>query len=325
MKKVFVTRIIPEEGIKLLREKGYVVDVCDTTRPLTKKELIKKLRKGNYDAVLSLLTDTIDEEVLEAAPTVRIFANYAIGFNNFNIEAAQKKGVYLSNTPGGGAERVAEHAWALILALSCRIVEGDAFVKRGKYSGWDPMIFWGQSLTGKTLGIIGTGKIGAEVARRGVKGFGMNVVYYDIRRNEALESEFGAVYKETPEEVIRVADVISLHVPLTPETTHLINTTSLSFCKKNALLINTARGPVVDEVALVEALKTGKIAGAGLDVFEREPELAKGLAKLSNVILTPHIASATHESRIDMAIKSASNIIAVLEGGLPLYPVYPSK
>jgi glyoxylate reductase len=325
MKKVFVTRTIPEEGLTLLRQKGYEVEVSSASRPLTKKELIKKLRKGNYDGILSLLTDTIDAEVFEAAPTVKIFANYAIGFNNFDIEAARKRGVYLTNTPGGGAERVAEHAWALILALSCRIVEGDSFVKRGKYSGWDPMIFWGQSLTGKTLGIIGTGKIGAEVARRGAKGFGMNVVYYDIRRNETLEQESGAVFKETPQKVIEVADVVSLHVPLTPETTHLINSDSLSLFKKNALLINTARGPVVDEVALVEALKAGMLAGAGLDVFEREPELARGLTKLSNVILTPHIASATHESRIDMAVKSASNIIAVLEGGEPLHPVYSLK
>ncbi len=317
MTNIFVTRQIPANGLTLLRGKGFTVDVSSKNRPLTKRELIKTLRMGQYDGVLSLLTDTIDAEVMDAAPSVKIFANYAIGFNNFALEAAKTRGVALTNTPGGGAERVAEHAWGLILALSCRIVEGDAYVKKGKYKGWDPMLLHGTSLAGKTLGIIGTGHIGADVARRAIHGFMMKVAYYDIVRNEKLEKDFGAVFYPTVEGVLRVADVVSLHVPLIAETRHLMDRKRIGIMKKTAYLVNTSRGPVVDENALVDALKSGVIAGAGLDVFEFEPKLAKGLAKLPNVVLTPHIASATKEARHDMARLAAENLIAFFEGKTP--------
>jgi glyoxylate reductase len=317
MKKVYVTRKIPQIGIKMLRDKGYEVDVSPEDRPLTKKELIEALSKKQYDGVLSLLTDTIDGEVMDAVPTVKIFANYAIGFNNFNVEDAKKRGVALTNTPGGGADRVAEHTWALILALSCRIVEGDTYVRTGKYSGWDPMLLHGTKLAGKTLGIIGTGRIGADVAHRAKNGFEMKVVYYDVKRNEQLEKDFGAVFYPTVEEVLKVADVVSLHVPLLDSTRHLINDARLKMMKSTAYLINTARGPVIDENALVAALSNGTIRGAGIDVFEFEPKLAEGLAKLPNVVMTPHIASGTEEARIDMATLSAGNIISVLEGNGP--------
>ncbi len=306
--------MIPEVGIKMLRDKGYEVDINTKDRPLLKKELIKILKKKQYDAVLTLLTDQIDAEVLDAAPTVKIFANFAIGFNNFNIEEAKKRGVVMTNTPGGGAERVAEHAWALILALTCRVVEGDSYLRNGKFKGWDPMIFHGTDLGGKTLGIIGTGRIGSDVAHRARNGFMMNVVYYDIVRNEKLEKDFGAAFYPTPEEVLKIADVVSIHVPLTKETTHLINADRLKVMKPTAYLVNTSRGPVIDENALVDALKKRIIKGAGLDVFEFEPKLAKGLVKLSNVVMTPHIASATEKSRHDMAVLSAENIIEVMEG-----------
>jgi len=321
MGRVYITRRIPEVGITMLKEKGFEVDVSSKDRPLTKKELIGVLKKKSYDAVLTLLTDIIDAEVMDAAPSVKIFANFAIGFNNFNVEEAKKRNVFLSNTPGGGAERVAEHAWALILALTCRVVEGDTYLRKGKFKGWDPMLLHGVDLAGKTLGIIGTGRIGADVAHRAKNGFMMNVVYYDIRRNEGLEKDFGATFYQTPEEVLKVADVVSLHVPLTKETTHLINADRLKLMKKDAFLINTSRGPVVDEAALVDALKRGVIRGAGLDVFEFEPKLAPGLSKLSNVVITPHIASATDKSRHDMATLSAQNIIEVLEGRPPKSPV----
>ena len=321
-KKVFITRRIPEEGVRMLQEKGFEVDVSPKNRPLTKKELINALKKKSYDGVLTLLTDTIDEEVMDAAPTVKIYANFAIGFNNFNVNDAKRRGVALTNTPGGGAERVAEHAWALILALTCRIVEGDAYMRRGKFNGWDPMLLPGTEVAGKTLGIIGTGRIGGDVARKGKNAFGMDVIYYDLKRNEQLEKDFGGVFYSTVDEVLKIADIVSLHVPLTPETTHLINRERLAMMKTTSYLINTSRGPVIDEAALVEALQKGVIKGAGMDVYEFEPETASGLTALPNVILTPHIASATEKSRHEMAILSAHNLIEVLEGRPPLNSVY---
>lgn len=320
MKKIFVTRQIPEVGIKMLQDKGFEVEVSRKDRPLSKKELIKTLKKKSYDAVLTLLTDQIDAEVFAAAPSVKIFANYAIGFNNIDVAEAKKRGIFVTNTPGGGADRVAEHAWALILALTCRIVEGDKYIRAGKYKGWDPMIFPGEKIAGKTLGIVGTGRIGSSVAKR-AQGFEMKVVYYDVVRNAELEKT-GAVFKASVEEVLREADIVSIHVPLLDSTKHLINAERLELMKPSAFLINTSRGPVVDEVALVLALQNKVIAGAGLDVYEFEPKLAKGLAKLPNVVLTPHIASATAEARHDMAVMSAGNIIAVLEGNKPNNPVF---
>lgn len=320
--KVYITRQIPELGIKMLTDKGYEVDVNPKDRPLTKKELIKALSKKQYDAVLTLLTDTIDAEVMDTAPTVKIYANFAIGFNNFNVEEAKKRKIYLTNTPGGGADRVAEHAWALILALTCRVVEGDTYMRNGKFKGWDPMLLHGTKLAGKTLGILGSGRIGADVAHRGKNGFGMNIAYYDIKRNEQLEKDFGATFYATVDEVLRVSDVVSIHVPLLDSTHHLINADRFKLMKNSAYLINTSRGPVVDENALVEALQNGIIRGAGLDVFEFEPEIARGLAKLPNVVMTPHIASGTEEARHDMAVLSATNIINTLEGGIPPNMVY---
>lgn len=317
MKRVYITREIPSVGIEMLKSKGYEVEVNKKSRPLRKSELIKILKKKPYDAVLSLLTDVIDREVFDAAPSVKIFANYAIGFNNFDLVEAKKRNVYMTNTPGGGADRVSEHTWALILALTCRIVEADNYVKKGKYKGWDPMLLHGMKLSGKTLGIIGTGKIGAEVAHKAKNAFGMDVVYYDIKRNEELEKNYNAKFYSTVEEVLINSHIVSLHVPLMDATHHLINESRLKMMKSEAFLINTARGPIIDEKALVEALKAGRIAGAGLDVFEFEPKLVKGLSKFSNVVLTPHIASGTKEARDDMSRLAASNIIDCLEGGVP--------
>lgn len=317
MKKVYITRAIPELGVSMLREKGYEIDISGKDRPLSKKELIKALSKKPYDAVLTLLTDTIDGEVMDACPTAKIYANFAIGFNNFNVQDAKTRNVFLTNTPGGGADRVAEHAWALILALSCRVVEGDTFLRKGKFNGWDPLLLHGTKLAGKTLGIIGSGRIGADVAHRGKNGFAMNIAYYDVKRNEALEKECGAAFYPTVEEVLKISDVVSIHVPLLDSTHHLMNADRLRMMKNTAYLINTSRGPVIDEIALVDALKNNVIRGAGLDVFEFEPKLAKGLAKLPNVVMTPHIASGTEEARLDMARLSAQNIIDCLEGKIP--------
>lgn len=317
MKKIYITRQIPENGIKMLQDKGYQIDINKKDRPLTKKELIKILRKGQYDAVLSLLTDTIDAEVMDAAPSVKIYANYAIGFNNLDLVAAKSRNIYITNTPSGGAERVAEFTWGLILALSCRLIEGDQFMRKGKYHGWDPMLLHGERIEGMTLGIIGTGRIGANVARKGRFGFGMNVVYYDVKRNEELEKEDGAKFYSSIEEVLKISDIVSIHVPLMESTHHLINIDRLKLMKPNAYLINTSRGPVIDENALVYALQNNIIRGAGIDVYEYEPDMVKGLNKLSDVIITPHIASATEEARLEMSRVAAQNIIDCMEGIVP--------
>ena len=320
--KVFITRKIPENGINLLREKGYEVDISPHDRPLTKEELIGFLKSKPYEAVITLLNDKIDKDVYDAAPNVKIFANYTIGFDNFDIEEGKKRGVYLTNVPGGGADRVAEHTWALILALSCRIVEADRFVRDGKYKGWDPMLFMGTRIKGKTLGLLGAGRIGTEVARIGVQGYGMRVVYNDICRNEKIESLFNASYYSSAKDVLVQSDIVSIHVPLMPTTHHLINSENIHFMKKTAFIINTSRGPVIDEQALVNALKNNIIAGAGLDVFENEPNLTSGLADLPNVVLTPHIASSTLESREEMSRIAATNVINTLCGCKPDCLIY---
>ncbi len=314
MAKVYVTRRIPERGIKMLQEKGYEVSVSTKDGVLTKEELLSALKEKPYDAVLSLLTDTIDAEVFEACPSVKIFANYAVGFNNIDIVAAKEKGVVVSNTPDVLTYTVAEHAFALMLSLASRVVEGDRYMRSLKYVGWDPLLLLGTDLRGKTLGILGAGRIGETLAQQSANGFSMKIIYYDVRRNENIEKLYGAEFKEKVEEVLKEADFVSIHVPLLPSTKHLINAYRLRMMKKTAYLINTSRGPVVDEVALVEALKNGVIAGAGLDVFENEPALAPGLAELENVVITPHIASATVETREKMSEVTALNIIEVLEG-----------
>jgi glyoxylate reductase len=303
----------------MLKDKGYNVTVGTSKVPLTRSTLIKIIKKGTYDAILTLLTDPVDAEVLSIAQQkgIRIISNYAVGFNNIDVLSAIQKGIVVTNTPGQFSDSIAEHTVALTIGLSTRIVEGDRFMRKGKYKGWDPMILIGTDLSDKTLGLIGAGRIGERAAFHLVKGFNMKCVYYDVKRNETIEKELGAVYVDTPEGVLPQADVVSLHVPLLPSTTHLIDAKRLSMMKKTAFLINTSRGPVVDEQALVTALKQGVIAGAGLDVFEFEPKLARGLAKLDNVILTPHIASARENARNEMARLAAQNIIDVFEGRIP--------
>ena len=315
--KVYVTRKIPELGINKLNEKGYEVDVNPEDKVLSKEELLEALKQKPYDAVLCLLTDKIDGEVFDAVPTAKIFANYAVGYNNIDVEVATEKGVMISNTPGVLTETVAEYTFALMLSVAHRISEADRFTRAGKYEGWAPELLLGGSLAGKTLGVVGLGRIGSQVAHHAVKGFGMNVVYYDISRNEEFEKKYGAEFRENTDDVLKEADFVSIHVPLLDSTRHLIDAEKLDMMKETAYLINTSRGPVVDEKALVEVLKKGGIAGAGLDVFEDEPALAPGLADLENVILTPHIASGTIETRSKMSEMVADNIIVALDGETP--------
>ena len=316
--KIFVTRKIPDRGINLLQERGYEVVMNPENRVLKKEELLSLLQKGQYDAVLCDLDDKIDGEVLDAAgKQCKIFANYAVGVDNFDLKAAQERGVMMTNTPGVLTDTVAEHAFALLLGIAHRVAEADRFIRAGKYKGWEPMLLLGTDVSKKVLGIVGLGRIGARVAHIARRGFDMRVIYYDVKRNEEFEKEFGAEFRDEVDDIFREADFISLHVPLLPATRRLVDARRLGLMKKNAYLINTSRGPVVDEAALVEALRNGVIRGAALDVYEHEPALAPGLAELENVVLTPHIASATEETRQAMSELAAKNIIAVLEGSAP--------
>ncbi len=321
MAHIYVTRRIPPIGIELLRAGGHDVDVSEKDGVLTKEELLHALHAKPYDAVICLLTDTINKEVFDAAPTAKIFANYAVGFNNISLPDAEAAGVTITNTPGVLTDTVAEFAFALMLAIAKRIPESDAFTRAGKYVGWAPELFLGSDLKGKTLGILGAGRIGYEVAVRARHGLGMNIIYNDIKHSDELEKSTDATFMDTVEDVLKSADVVSIHVPLLPSTEHLMNAERLGMMKKGAYLINTSRGPVIDEGALVEALKNGVIRGAALDVFEHEPALAPGLSDLPNVIITPHTASASQETRDAMSRIVAEDVIAFLSGKAPAHIV----
>lgn len=310
-----MTRRIPARAEEMLRAAGYEVTVSAKEGVLTRDELKAALAEKEYDAVASLLTDAIDADMIAAMPaSVKVIANYAVGYNNIDLSAAHARGIVVTNTPEVLSATVAEHTIALILALASRIAEGDRFVREGKFVGWDPLLLLGSDIKGKTFGLIGAGRIGSDVAGILHEGFGMKVLYSDVKKNEALEVVCSAKFCETHEEVLRGADIVSLHVPLLPTTKHLINAERLALMKQTALLINTSRGPVVDEHALAAALTNKVIHGAALDVFEFEPKVTAELLDLPNVVVTPHIASATEETRSKMAEMVASNIIEALEG-----------
>lgn len=316
---VYVTRMLPEPAIELLRQ-DCKVESNPEDRILTREELLEKV-KGR-DAVLCLLTDIIDEEVLEGAGRqCKIFANYAVGYNNIDIEAATKRRIIVTNTPGILTDATADLAWSLLFAVARRIVESDKYTREGKFKGWAPMLFLGRDITGKTLGVIGAGRVGTNFARKS-KGFEMKVLYNDIKRNEEFEKETGSTYVDK-ETLLKECDFISIHVPLLPTTKHMIGEKEFNLMKTTAVLINTSRGPVIDEKALAKALKEGKIWRAGLDVYENEPILEPELAELDNVVIVPHIGSATIETRTNMALMAARNIIAVFKGETPSQCVNP--
>ncbi len=321
MALIYVTRKIPSVGIDQLRAAGHEVVVSEKDGVLSPEELTTALSERPYEGVVSLLTDTIDAGVFAAAPQVKIVANYAVGYNNISLPAAAEAGVVVTNTPGVLTDTVAEYTVALILTLAKRLVEADRFVRASKYEGWAPELLLGCDLSGKTLGIVGAGRIGSGVAKRLAAGFGMNVRYYDVARSETLEQETECSFCESLEELLPASDVVSIHVPLLPQTTHLLNAERLALMKPTAYLVNTSRGPVVDEVALVKALQQKQIRGAGLDVFEQEPALAPGLAELDNVVLTPHIASASEETRGKMSELVAENINTFFRGEVPPFVV----
>ncbi len=303
----------------MLRDKGFEVEVNDFDGVLPREKLLEKVK--GVDAILSLLTDKMNAEVLDAAgPQLKIVANYAVGYDNIDVKTLTERGVIVTNTPDVLTESVAEHAIALIFALAHRIVESDQFMREGKYVGWAPLLFLGNDLVGKTLGLVGMGRIGAAVAKRMCDGFEMKILYYDRARSEDLEKQYKMEYVDL-ETLLKNSDFVSIHLPMTPETKHLIGEAQFKMMKKTAYLINTARGPIIDENALVAALKAGEIKGAALDVYEQEPKMAPGLAELPNTVLTPHTASATEETRSAMSELAAKNIIAVLGGQAPLTQV----
>ena len=276
-------------------------------------EIINRIK--DIDAILSLLTDGIDKEVMNAAKGLKVIANYAVGYDNIDIKEAKKRGIIVTNTPGVLTETTADLAWALIFATARRIVEGDKFIRELRFDGWKPTLLLGYDIYGKVLGVIGTGRIGTVFALRS-KGFNMKVLYYDKKRNPIVEKECRGK-QVTLNRLLKESDFISLHIPLNKDTYHLIAEKEIECMKKTVILINTSRGPIIDEMALADALRKNVIAGAGLDVYEREPSITRKLLRLDNVVLTPHIGSASYETREKMAVMAAQSIIDVLEGKIP--------
>lgn len=311
--RIFVTRRIPEAGLTRLRANFDVV-VNPDDRPLTTEELHRGI--ADADAVIGLLTDRIDAAFFDAAPNLKGYANYAVGYDNIDVAEATRRGIPVSNTPDVLTMATAELAWALLFAVARRVVETDAVMRSGAWTGWGPLQFIGADVSGRTLGIVGAGRIGTAMARMSA-GFGMRVLYTSSSsRNEELERDLGARRVDF-DELLRESDFISIHTPLRPSTRHLFNADAFSRMKNTAILINTGRGPVIKEDDLVAALRDGEIGGAGLDVYEMEPRMADGLKDCPNTVLLPHIGSATHSTRDNMALLAAENIEAMLAGTKP--------
>jgi glyoxylate reductase len=319
--KVYVTRQLFDDAIEIL-ERHAEVEVFDgVDNAISRTFLLSKVR--DVDGLLPLLTETIDAEVMDAGGKLQVISNYAVGFNNIDVDAATERGIYVTNTPGILTDTTADCAFALLMAAARRIPEADRHVRAKRWiHAWGPRMFIGTDIYGKTLGILGLGRIGSAIAKR-AKGFDMELIYYDVSRREDLEKDLGISYKPL-DGVIAESDFLSLHVPLTETTHHMIGEDQLARMKKTAFLINTSRGPVVDENALCNALRDGVIAGAGLDVFEDEPiDPDSPLLQLDNVVLTPHIASASVETRTKMAVTAAINLVSVLQGKEPPNLVNP--
>lgn len=317
--RVFLTRALPPEAMRVLRE-GCDLSMNPENRILSKAELIAGA--SGADGLLCLITDTIDAEVLDIRPRLKVVSNYAVGYNNVDVAAATARGIPVTNTPGVLTETTADFAWALMMAVARRVVEGDRFTREGRFTQWEPLLLLGSDVHGKTLGLIGAGRIGQAVARR-ARAFDMRALYSgpnalppEVERELRLE-------RVSLDDLLAQSDFISLHAPYNAATHHLIGAAQLTRMRPTAYLINTARGPLVDEAALVEALRAGRIAGAGLDVYEHEPRLAPGLADLENVVLAPHIGSASLETRTNMGLVAVENLLAVLSGGRAPHTVNP--
>jgi glyoxylate reductase len=315
--KILISNVLPEEARSLI-PRDFQVDYHASDQALPKRELVRRLQ-GVAGLVCQIIT-TVDDEVLGASAALRVVANVAVGYNNVDVAAARRRGIVVTNTPDVLTETTADFAWALLMAAARRVVEADRYARTGQWKSWTWDLLWGLDVHGKTLGVVGFGRIGRAVARR-AGGFGMRVLYQDaMRADPETERRLNATAVDL-ETLLREADFVSLHTPFLPETRHLIGEAALQKMKKTAILVNAARGPIVDEAALVRALTEGWIAGAGLDVFEEEPTIHPGLPPLANVVLAPHIASASYDTRMAMATLAVRNCLAVLEGHPPLTPV----
>ena len=310
--RVFVTRRIPDRGLNKMLQ-STAAEVWEEELPPSREILLAKVR--DCEGLLSLLTDRVDAELMDQAPKLRVVANYAVGFDNVDVQAATARGIAIGNTPGVLTETTADMAWSLLMCAGRRIVEGMDYVRAGKWKTWGPMLLLGQDVHGATLALLGLGRIGSAMARRAT-GFDMRVIYYDPYRREDMEKDLGITYVDL-DTLFREADFLSVHTPLTPETHHILNRDRFRQMKNTAILVNSARGPIVDTMALYEALRDGQIAGAGLDVTDPEPIHADHpLLTLPNVVVCPHTASGTVETRSRMAEIAADNIIAGLNGQL---------
>lgn len=317
--RVYVTRRIPEAGLKMVLE-ACEAKVWEDEVPPPRDVLMKEI--AEVDGLLCLLTDRIDAEVMDAGKKLRVISNYAVGYDNIDIPAATARKLIVGNTPGVLTETTADLAFTLLMASARRIVEGDKYTRAGKWRAWGPTLFLGYDIHHATLGLVGLGRIGSEMAKR-AKGFDMKVLYYDAFRREDLEQSLGVQYVDL-DTLLRESDFVSLHTPLTEQTRHLIGARELGMMKPTAILINSSRGPVIDQKALYEALRDRKIAHAGLDVFEVEPIAHDDpLLSLDNVTVVPHIASASHATRSKMAVMAATNLLAGLRGELPPNCVNP--
>lgn len=311
-KKVYVTRMLPKKVMEAL-DKICEYDVNSESRQATREEILNAVK--NYDAIICMLNDQIDSEIIDSAGTnLKLISNYGVGFNNIDVKEAQKRKIFVTNTPDVLTDATADIAWTLLFAAARRVPEGDKIVRTSSFS-WAPEYMLGYDVTGKTLGIIGAGRIGSNFGRKAALGFNMKILYYSHRKSPELEKIGGNLV--TLDEIFKNSDFISLHVPLTNETKHLISENELKKMKSTAILINTSRGPVVDEKALADALKNKVIAAAGLDVYEKEPEVEDELKKLDNVVLMPHVGTATFGTRTAMGLMIVRNIEAVFSGKEP--------
>ena len=315
-KNILISRGLSPEALTLI-PKDVVVDFNGHEQSLTRQDLLARLR--GKQGLICQITDVIDDEVL-GTPGLQVVSNVAVGYNNIDVAAARRRGVVVTNTPDVLTETTADFAWALLMAAARKVLDADRYVRSGEWKTWRWDLLWGLDVHGKTIGVLGFGRIGRAIARR-ARGFGMRVLYHDaVRATHDAERELEAVYVDKAT-LLRESDFVTLHVLLSAETRHLINETSLRSMKKTAVLVNAARGPIVDEAALARALGEGWIAAAGLAVFEEEPTVHPGLLPLTNVVMSPHIASASFDTRVAMSTLAVKNCLAVLEGNPPLTPV----
>lgn len=319
---IYLTRQLPQPVMQKLQETGFDYEVYAEDRVIPQDVLLQQVQER--DGLLCILTDAIDKEVLDRAPSLKVIANYAVGYNNIDVQEATKRGIAVTNTPGVLTDATADLAWSLLFATARKVVESDRYLREGQFQGWGPTHFLGQEVTGKTLGVVGLGRIGKAFAAR-AEGFQMPILYYSRRKDEAFETSYGPGARQAKlDELLRESDIVSLHLPLTEETHHLLGENELRLMKTSAILINTARGPIVDESALVRALKENWIWGAGLDVYEEEPKVHPALLDLPNTTLLPHIGSATTETRTKMGFMAIENLEAFFRGDKPKNLVNPT-